>query len=215
MRALILVDLQNDFMPGGALAIPDGHRVIPLINEIIYYPFDLVIASKDWHPADHSSFADTHGKQPGEHMQLAGLEQILWPTHCVQGTQGAEFAPGWNLLEIDKIIYKGTDPLIDSYSIFFDNGHRKSTGLEDYLKEKGIKDLFIAGLATDYCVKYSVLDALQLGFRPYVILEACRGINLKPEDTQHALQIMRNEGALLLSIADLKDQLKNDRQQIF
>jgi nicotinamidase/pyrazinamidase len=209
MRALLIVDIQNDFLPGGALAVKEGDAILPLINEIIHYPFDVIVATKDWHPSDHGSFANNHeGKKPGNHIQLGGLDQILWPPHCVQGTWGAEFSPGWDTTRIDKVFYKGTDPLIDSYSTFYDNGHRKSTGLENFLREKGVKDVFIAGLTTDYCVAYSVLDALQLGFHPYVIVDACRGVNLHPDDTKKAIATMREGGAVLLSFKDLKSLLE-------
>lgn len=208
MRALLLVDIQNDFLPGGALPVKEGNAILPLINEIVHYPFDLIVATKDWHPAEHGSFVNNHaGKKSGDHINLGGLDQILWSAHCVQGTRGAEFGAGWDTTVVDKVIYKGTDPLIDSYSTFYDNGHRKSTGLENYLREKGVKDIFIAGLATDYCVKYSVLDALELGFHPYVIVDACRGINLNRDDSDQALAVMRTGGAVLLSFKDLKDLL--------
>lgn len=210
MRALLLIDLQNDFFPEGALAVKDANAILPIINEIVHYPFDLIVASKDWHPPDHGSFANNHeGKKVGELINLGGLEQILWPVHCVQGTLGAEFAPGWETLMVDKVFYKGTDSLIDSYSAFYDNGHRKSTGLENYLREKGISEVFIVGLATDYCVKYSVLDALKLGFHTYIIVDACKGVNLHFQNTEIALQEMRKEGAILLSFKDLKDLLEN------
>jgi nicotinamidase/pyrazinamidase len=209
MRALILVDIQNDFVPGGSLAVQEGNAIIPLINEIIHEPFDVIVATKDWHPADHGSFANNYeGKQPGDHILLGGLDQILWPEHCVQGTWGSEFAPGWDTTTIDKVIYKGTDPWIDSYSAFYDNGHRKSTGLEVYLRDKGVSEVFIAGLATDYCVKYSTLDALQLGFHPYLIVDACRGVNLEPDDSEKALAVMREGGAILLSFKDLRGILE-------
>ncbi len=212
-KALILVDIQNDFMPSGSLPVKNGDQILPLINEIVHYPFDLIIATKDWHPTDHGSFANNHeGKAVGEHINLGGLDQILWPVHCVQGTQGAEFSPGWDSTQVDKVIYKGTDPLIDSYSTFFDNGHRKSTGLEHYLREKGVKDVFFAGLATEYCVKYSVMDALQLGFRPYVILDACRGINIDPKDVEHSILSMRAGGAAFLSVKDLKSLLEAEKK---
>jgi nicotinamidase/pyrazinamidase len=203
MKALIIVDLQNDFLPGGALPVREGDEIVPIINQLLDYPFDLIVATKDWHPSSHGSFADNHGKKPGEHVHLMGIDQILWPTHCVQGTKGSEFAPGWDSTKIDRIVYKGTDPNIDSYSTFFDNRHLKSTGLEAYLKEKGIKDLYLVGLATDYCVKYSVLDAIQLGFRVHVIMDACRGVNLKLTDTEEAIQLMRRAGAIILSFKDL------------
>ncbi len=213
MRALLLVDIQNDFVPGGSLAVNHGNEIIPLINELLHYPFDLIIATKDWHPSDHGSFASNYGKKVGEHVNLAGVDQILWPVHCVQGTRGSDLAPGWDHTKIDKIIYKGTDALIDSYSTFFDNGHRKSTGLENYLREKSVKELYIAGLATDYCVKHTVLDAVQLGFNPYVIVDACRGVNLQPHDSQKALQLMQKAGATLVSFADIKDLLADQKRK--
>ena len=210
MNALLLIDIQNDFLPGGALPAPHGDEIIPLVNEMIHYPFDLIVATKDWHPASHESFANNHGMQPGEHVNLGGVDQILWPAHCIEGTLGAEFAPGWDSIDIDKVIYKGTDPYIDSYSAFFDNGHEKSTGLDAYLKDKGVRDIFIAGLVTDYCVKYTVLDALQLGFHPFVIIDACRGVNLKPDDSQQAFIVMLKAGAVLLHFKDLKDLLDEE-----
>lgn len=195
MNALILVDIQHDFLPGGALAVKGGDEIIPLLNKLTQLPFDLIIASKDWHPIDHGSFAITHGKLPGEHCLLEGLDQILWPVHCVQGTFGSEFSQELKKDKIDQVFYKGTDRKIDSYSTFFDNGHRKSTGLGEFLKEKKIKNLYIAGLTTDYCVKYSVLDALKLGFSITVIVDACRGVNLTEGDEKKALDEMRRAGA--------------------
>lgn len=205
-KALLVVDLQKDFLPGGSLAVKQGNEIIPLINALIKLPFDLIVATKDWHPADHGSFADNHQKRPGEHVKLAGLDQILWPRHCVQGSSGADFADGWDTHQVNKVIYKGTDREIDSYSTFFDNNHLKSTGLEAYLREQGIQEVYIAGLATDYCVKYSVLDALQLGFQVYVILDACRGVNLEPSDSQEALKVMSRAGATLVSAKDVLNQ---------
>ena len=211
MKALLLVDLQNDFLPGGVLAVEHGHEIIPIVNELVKYPFDLIVATKDWHPADHRSFASNHGKKAGEHVHLAGKDQVLWPDHCVQQTPGSDFAPGWDRSNIDKVIYKGTDAAIDSYSTFFDNSHLRSTGLEDYLREKGVKDLYIAGLATDYCVKYSVLDAIQLGFNAHVILDACRGVNLHSHDSEKALQLMKKAGATLIPFAELKAWLEKQK----
>lgn len=207
MKTLLLVDLQNDFVPGGSLPVKNGHKIIPLVNELVHQPFDLIIATKDWHPHDHCSFAENFGKKPGNHVDVNGIDQILWPTHCVQGSWGAEFAPGWDTTKVDKIIYKGTDSQIDSYSTFFDNARMRSTGLEHFLREKGVKKIYIAGLATDYCVKYSVLDAIQLGFEPWVILEACKGVNLKKQDTKNALALMQKAGANFISINDVLDKL--------
>ncbi|MCE2983871.1 MAG: bifunctional nicotinamidase/pyrazinamidase [Parachlamydia sp.] len=204
MKALLVVDLQNDFLPGGALGVHGGDEIIPLINEMIHYPFDLIIATKDWHPSTHGSFASVHQKKPGKHITLSGMDQTLWPDHCVQQTQGSNFALGWDQTCINKVFYKGTDAAIDSYSAFFDNGHIKSTGLSDYLKENSIKEVFIAGLTTEYCVKYTVLDALQLGFNPYVVVDACRPVDLVKGDGALALQVMQQAGATLLSFGDLK-----------
>lgn len=209
MKVLLLIDIQNDFLPGGSLPVKEGDQILPLINEIVHYPFDLIIASKDWHPPEHGSFANNHeGKNPGDHLNLGGLDQVLWPSHAVQGTWGSEFAAGWDTTQIDKVIYKGTDPYIDSYSAFYDNGHRKSTELEAYLREKNVKEVFVAGLAIDYCVKFTVLDALELGFRPYVIVDACRGVNLRADDSKDAIAEMKAGGAILLSFKDLKDLLE-------
>lgn len=210
MKTLLLVDLQNDFLPGGALAVPHGDEIIPLVEEMVFYPFDLIVATKDWHPADHGSFFSNHpDKRVGDHVELAGVDQVLWPVHCVQGTWGAEFGPGWDSTQIDKIIYKGIETDIDSYSTFFDNAERRSTGLETYLRDKCVKELYIAGLATDYCVKYTVLDAIQLGFQPYVIVDACRGIDLDKNDTHKALQVMQKAGAILLPFQDVKGMLES------
>lgn len=206
-KALILVDLQNDFMPGGALAVKDADHILPVINFLLDLPFDIVVATKDWHPTDHGSFVNNHpGKKSGEHIYLAGVDQILWPAHCIQGTKGSEFAAGWDTTKVTKIVYKGTERDIDSYSTFFDNDYMKSTGLEKYLKEQGVKDIYIAGLATDYCVKYSVLDAIELGFNVHVIVEGCRGVNLEPDDSNEALRFMSNAGAELVSVKDLKQK---------
>ena len=194
MRALILVDLQYDFMPGGALAVSEGDEVVPVANCMIP-KFDLVVATQDWHPVDHGSFAAQHpGKQPGEFIELNGLTQILWPVHCVQGSHGAEFHKDLDLTHIDKIFPKGTDPEIDSYSGFFDNAHRKDTGLGDYLKERQVSDVYVLGLATDYCVKFTALDAAQLGFKTYLIGDGCRGVNLQPGDSAAAIKEMQAAG---------------------
>jgi nicotinamidase/pyrazinamidase len=203
MDALIIVDLQNDFLPGGALAVPHGDEVIPLANEL-QRKFELVLATKDWHPADHGSFAANHpGKKTGERITLDGIEQILWPVHCVQNTHGAEFAPSFETERIAHIFHKGAERNIDSYSTFFDNAHRRHTGLADYLKKRSVKDIYLMGLALDYCVKYSVLDARQLGLNSYVILDGCRGIELEPGDSGRALEEMKRAGAVLLKSSEL------------
>lgn len=196
-KALIIVDVQNDFLPGGALAVPDGDHVISVINDA-QKQFDLVIATQDWHPANHGSFAANHpGNQPGDVVMLNGLTQILWPEHCVQGTKGAEFAEALDMTRVKRIFKKGTDAGIDSYSGLYDNGHKKDTGLGDFLKDEGVTDVYVAGLATDYCVKYTVLDARSLGFTVHVLKEGCRGVNLFPGDVQQAYRAMERVGAIL------------------
>jgi nicotinamidase/pyrazinamidase len=206
MKALIIVDLQNDFLPGGALPVPYGDEVIPLANEL-QRRFDLVVATQDWHPPDHGSFAANHpGKKPGDRIMLDGIEQILWPVHCVQNTHGAEFAPSFDTSRIAHVFHKGVDPLIDSYSTFFDNAHRRHTGLAHYLEERSIKDIYLLGLALDYCVKYSTLDARQLGLNTHVILDGARGIDLKPGDIDRAIEEMKRVGATILKSSDLRDK---------
>ncbi len=199
MKALILVDLQNDFLPMGALPVPDGDQVIPLANQI-QQRFDLVVATLDWHPSDHTSFAASHpGKMPGEVIDLDGLQQILWPVHCVQDTIGSAFAPKLDISRVRKIFRKGTDPGIDSYSGFFDNGHCKSTGLDLYLKQVGVTETYILGLATDYCVKFTALDAQELGFATYVLADACRGVELQTGDVAAALRAMKTAGSQIIT----------------
>ena len=194
MRALILVDLQNDFLPTGALPVPRGDEVIPVADRLLA-KFDLVVATQDWHPPTHGSFASNQpGHKPGELIDLHGLTQVLWPEHCVQGTPGAEFVKGIDTRRITKVFQKGTDPTVDSYSGFFDNGHRKATGMGAYLKEKGVDEVFVLGLATDYCVKFTALDAVSLGLKTHVIEDACRGVNLKPGDVNRALEEMKQAG---------------------
>jgi len=203
MKALIIVDLQNDFLPGGALAVPQGDEVVPLANEL-QRRFELVVATQDWHPPDHGSFAANHpAKKPGDRIILDGIEQILWPVHCVQNTHGAEFAPSFDTSRIAHIFHKGIDPRIDSYSTFFDNAHRRHTGLAHYLEKRWIKDIYLLGLALDYCVKYSALDARQLGLNTHVILDGCRGIELEPGDIGRALDEMKEADAVLLKSTDL------------
>jgi nicotinamidase/pyrazinamidase len=197
-KALVLVDLQNDFCPGGALAVPGGDEVIDVANRMQQH-FDLVVATQDWHPADHKSFAANHpGKEPGQVIELAGMEQVLWPVHCVQGTPGAELAPGLDRDKIARVFQKGTDPEIDSYSGFYDNGHRKATGLGEFLREQEVKDVYILGLATDYCVKFTALDARREGFSAYLIEDGCRGVELKPGDVDRAIDELRRDGVAIL-----------------
>jgi nicotinamidase/pyrazinamidase len=198
MNAFILVDVQNDFVPGGALAVPEGDRVVPVCNRL-QAAFDLVVATQDWHPGDHGSFAANHpGKKPGDVIDLNGLRQILWPVHCVQNTPGAQFVAGLDMSRVERVFQKGTDAGIDSYSGFFDNGHRRATGLGDYLKQRGVSDVYVAGLATDYCVKFTALDARQLGFMTHLIVDACRGVNLAPRDVDEAIAEMITAGVVVV-----------------
>jgi nicotinamidase/pyrazinamidase len=173
--ALILVDLQNDFCPGGSLAVKEGDRVVPVVNEL-QKRFELIVATKDWHPAGHSSF------------------ETLWPPHCVRETAGAEFVAELDTSRVARVFLKGTDVEIDSYSGFFDNEHRRATGLGDYLKERGVTDVVVVGLATDYCVKFTALDAVMLGFNTTVVADACRGVEVEAGDTARALEEMAAAG---------------------
>ena len=203
MKALILVDVQNDFLPGGALAVPDGDKVIPVANKL-QPRFPLVVATQDWHPANHGSFAaNHHGKKVFEQIDLSGLPQTLWPVHCVQNTKGAELAAGLNRERITKIFPKGTEPGIDSYSGLFDNGHRKSTGLGEWLKARGVTEVFVCGLATDYCVKFTALDAAQRGFKTHFIEDASRGVNLQPNDVRDAIAEMKRAGVTVVQSSEI------------
>ena len=197
MKALLLVDIQNDFLPGGALAVPNGHEVIDVANRLMP-EYDLVIATKDWHPADHGSFASQHeGRRIGETGQVHGLEQVLWPDHCVQGSAGAELAAELNHEQIHHIVHKGTNPTVDSYSAFFDNARRQSTGLAPYLKSNGVDEIHVLGLATDYCVRATVLDGLDLGFRVVLLTKGIRGVDLQQGDCDRAIDEMRGAGAVI------------------
>lgn len=195
MRALVLVDLQYDFLPGGALAVPNGDETITVALRLMP-EHEIVIATQDWHPHDHKSFAANHaGAQVGELRELHGMPQVMWPAHCVQGTRGAELHD--DLDGITQVFQKGTNAEIDSYSGFFDNGHKKATGLEAWLREQAITELTVLGLATDYCVKYTVLDARTLGFAVTVVAAGCRAVELTPGDGARALDEMRAAGSVI------------------
>lgn len=200
MRALLLIDLQYDFCPGGALAVGRGDETIPVANRLMP-KFSTIVATQDWHPPDHGSFAINHGKQPYDVGELAGLPQVMWPAHCVQATRGAELHHDLDRNLLTEVFRKGTDPAIDSYSGFFDNGHRKSTGLADWLKARDVTDLVILGLATDYCVKFTALDARTLGFGVSVVVDGCRGVNIDPADSDKAFAQMRAAGVTLVESA--------------
>jgi nicotinamidase/pyrazinamidase len=193
-KALIVVDVQNDFCPGGALAVPSGNEVVPVINAMLG-GYDLVVATRDWHPRNHCSFAASHrGASVGDRVDLARGSQLLWPVHCVQSTPGADFAKGLDKSKFAKVFDKGVDADIDSYSGFYDNDRGRSTGLEGFLKEKKVSEVFITGLATDYCVKYTALDSAKAGFKTTVLLEGCRGLNVNPGDVDRVIAEMKRAG---------------------
>lgn len=177
MKALIIVDIQNDFLEGGSLAVKDGDSIIPIVNEI-QNDYDLVVATQDWHPENHKSFAAQHpDKNVFDVIDLNGLPQVLWPIHCVQGSFGAEFHKDLTTNKIEAIFRKGMDPEIDSYSGFYDNGKRKNTGLLGYLKDRKVDEVFVCGLAADYCVYFTAKDALEAGFNTTIIEFATRAID--------------------------------------
>ena len=195
MHALIVIDVQNDFCPGGALAVPDGDTIVPGINALMG-DFDTVILTQDWHPAGHSSFASSHGAEPMTLSEMPYGPQVLWPDHCVQGTHGAGFHKDLMTNRADLIIRKGYNSAIDSYSAFFENDKTTPTGLEGYLRTRGIDTLTMVGLATDFCVNYSAVDAARLGFTVTVRQDLCRAIDFDGSLTA-ALEGMAGAGIQL------------------
>lgn len=205
-KALLLVDLQNDFCSGGSLAVNEGDLTITIANQAMNYFKSInqsVIASKDWHPSNHKSFASQSNKKIGDFGELNGLPQVWWPDHCIQQSFGSEFHSDLTNNLIDKVIYKGQDPEIDSYSAFFDNGKRQKTELHDWLITNNITQLTIMGLATDYCVKFTALDALELGYEVNILVDGCRGVNLNADDSNNALHEMASKGAKLINLNQL------------
>jgi nicotinamidase/pyrazinamidase len=203
MKALIIVDIQNDFLPGGALSVKNGDAVIPVINKL-QNQFDLVVATQDWHPADHKSFASMHpGKKIFDEIILDGLPQVLWPDHCVQETRGAEFSSLLDTKKIEAIFRKGMDPNIDSYSGFFDNGKKKATGMGAYLKGRGITQIFVTGLAADYCVNFTALDGLELGFESTIITDATFPID--EENFKKRMIEFTSRGGKLINSGDIRE----------
>lgn len=195
MKTLLIIDMQNDFMPWGTLPVPHGETIIPIIKDLIP-KFSHILATLDSHPLNHVSFATNHGKKPGQEVDLHGLKQKLWPIHCVEGTMGADFIYQLPKEKVEKFFLKGTDFRKDSYSAFFDTQREKATGLADYLKENNLKELYVVGVATEYCVKYSVLDALKLGFPVFLIEDGCKGID--PEEEKKAVEEMNKKGASII-----------------
>ncbi|KTL62853.1 bifunctional nicotinamidase/pyrazinamidase [Photorhabdus laumondii subsp. laumondii] len=208
--ALLLIDLQNDFCTGGALAVEESEQVIVAANQAMAICLKhniSTIASQDWHPAEHMSFAVNSGQKIGDIGLLNGIPQVWWPVHCVQRQHGADFHPQLNKQAIVEIFHKGENPQIDSYSAFFDNGHQNKTRLDGWLQTQQIERLFIIGIATDYCVKFTALDALALGYETWVITDGCRGVNLSPNDSQSAFKELKEQGAILIELAQLEDAL--------
>ena len=192
---LLVIDVQNDFCPGGRLAVKDGDRVVPFINEIM----DKFVATQDWHPEDHLSFASNHpGKEVMEIETIDGIEQVLWPDHCIQGTEGANFYPGLNIENISLILRKGMDKRIDSYSAFFENDKKTSTGLDGYLRNLHIDTVYLTGLATDYCVYYTAIDAVKLGYRTNLFIKGSRGVNFPEGNVERAVNDMKERGVKII-----------------
>lgn len=205
--ALLLIDIQRDFCKDGALEVKDGDSIIPIANNLINFFKNKgfkIIATKDWHPLSHRSFAINSCKEIGEIGELQGLKQVFWPIHCVQDTPGSEFHK--DLLPPDIIIYKGQDPSVDSYSAFFDNGRLHQTELDSILKQEKITKLFVGGLATDYCVKYTVLDALDLGYEIFLIEDCIKGVNISEDDSTNAIKEMIEKGAKIIKGFDIPNQ---------
>ena len=201
-KALIIVDMQNDFLSKGTLEVKHGDEIIPLINQL-QEKFDTVVLTRDWHPINHCSFASTHNLKPFEEVFIGGVKQVLWPIHCVENTFGSQFSEKLNQKKISKIISKGIDAGVDSYSTFYDNLKKRNTGLEAYLKENDIKKLYFCGLTTEYCVRYSVIDAVELGYEVYVFEDAIRPVNLKPSDSDKAIFAMKQMGAHFITSKDI------------
>jgi len=198
MKTLLIIDVQNDFCPGGALAVPGGDTIIPVINSLIP-GFNAVIQTQDWHPEGHHSFASSHeGKDPYDTVEMDYGDQVLWPDHCVQGTRGAEFHPDLNTTKTEVIIRKGFRKEIDSYSTFYENDQKTPTGLTGYLRERGISEIYVAGLATDFCVKWSVIDGLKEEFTVHVIEDAVNGIDMDGS-VEQAWEEMKDAGAEITS----------------
>jgi nicotinamidase/pyrazinamidase len=195
---LLLIDLQNDFLPGGTLAVPDGNQVIPFANNLMR-DFEVVIASQDWHPSNHGSFVSQHpDRKAGDTFLWNGASQVVWPDHCVQGTYGAAFPPGLDVSKISHLITKGEDPSVDSYSAFFDNAKIRATRLHALLQSLEIEAIHMMGLATDYCVRATVLDALELGYRVTLQTSGCRGVEIRSGDCAKAIGEMVFNGAEVL-----------------
>ncbi len=204
MEALLLIDIQNDFLPGGSLAVSGGDEIISVANKLQDF-FEVVIATQDWHPPDHGSFATNHkGKKPGDKIKLNGVNQVLWPDHCVQNSKGAEFSKSLQTDKIWKVVRKGTDQKIDSYSGFYDNEHKKMTPLNDLLTERNVDSVYIAGLATDVCVNFTVLDSLELGYKTIVITDGTKAVEGEAAK-EKTLKALRKKGAILKTSEEIME----------
>ena len=202
--ALIIVDVQNDFCPDGALAVAEGDRIVPAINAIAPR-FDVVVATRDWHPEDHVSFASSHeGREVGEMISSNGREQMLWPDHCVRGTSGAELHPALDVRPLDLILHKGTRTELDSYSGFLETDRETTTGLAGYLRDLAVERVSICGLATDYCVLFTAIDAVEAGFATRLVTDAVRGIDLPEGNLERAMARMREAGVTFVASQDIR-----------
>lgn len=202
--ALIIVDVQNDFCPGGSLAVPDGDAVVPVINRVSSR-FPVVVATRDWHPEGHVSFASAHdGRSPGDLITAGSIEQMLWPDHCVQSTPGSAFHPELDIRPVNMIIHKGTSRTLDSYSGFLETDRKTETGLRGYLAGLGVDEVTVCGLATDYCVCFTTIDARHAGFTTRLLTDACRGINSPTGNLNRAIEHMRNEGVIFVESSELE-----------
>lgn len=202
-QVLLVIDVQNDFCPGGSLAVHDGDKVVPVVNRLASH-FDLVVATQDWHPENHVSFAKNHpGKNVHDQIEVNGISQVLWPAHCVAGTRGADFHPALNTENFKLILRKGTHPSIDSYSAFMENDKKTVTGLEGYLKGLRIEHIYVCGLATDYCVFHSVMDAARIGFKTYAVIDGCRGVDVPQGSVERTLAVMKENCVGILHSSSL------------
>ena len=208
MKALLMIDIQNDFLPGGSLEVAYGDQIIPVVNQMQEL-FDVIIATQDWHPREHVSFASNHsGKNPGEMVKVGGIEQVLWPDHCIQETTGAEIAQEIHMEKVINVIRKGTDPIIDSYSGFYDNRKQRATGLHRFLRGLGINFLVLTGLAADVCVKYTAMDALQLGYEVFLVEDATKAVGGE-KALRETIRELKSKGVRVLRSQEMKDLLGN------
>jgi nicotinamidase/pyrazinamidase len=204
MNALLMIDIQKDFLPGGSLAVVEGDQVIPVVNRL-QPAFEMIIATQDWHPQGHASLASSHrGMHPDDKIDLDGVEQVLWPDHCVQDSEGAEFADGLKMNQVQKVIRKGEDPKIDSYSGFFDNQHKRDTGLHDYLQNNHVDTVYLSGLAADVCVRYTALDALELGYVVFLVKDATKAVGGE-KALRKTLQNLEDKGVIAIPSKEITD----------